>query len=213
VPLASALVLMGAIAAFLTAPAERPISTGEALRAVLRRWPSILLPVAVLGAGYALVAALSAGFAGSLDVSDPVTRLPRPEWLAFSIALALASPLILGVAVYLAVRWAVAVPAIVVEGLGLRAGLARSTTLTRRRMIRVLLALLAIVVIITILGWLLAAVPLVVAVVILIAGAGPLLVIPGILYVAGRILIAPLPAILVALLYGDFRSAEMHRIP
>ena len=132
----------------------------------------------------------------------------RAEWLAFSVVLALASPLILAVAIYLAVRWAVAVPAIVVESLGLRAGLARSTALTRRRMVHVFLALLVIVVVITILGWLIAALPLALAVLILISGGGPLLAIPAVLYVAGRVLIAPLAAILVALLYRDFGSAE-----
>ena len=207
VPLGSALLLAGAVSVLLVRPADRPPSPGDALRAVLRRWAPILLPVLVLGVGFALVSALSASLTASIDFRGG-SALPRPEWLAFSLILGLAAPVLLGIAVYLAVRWAVAVPAIVVEGTGLRAGLARSTAMTRGRMVHVFLALLVVVVIYTIAGWLMAVVPLVMAIVLALAGADPLLAVPAALYVAGRVLIAPLPALLVALLYRDFREAE-----
>ncbi len=206
-PFGSALLLIGAISALLTAPADQPMTAGGALRAVLRRWAPILLPVVLIGLGYALIAAATARMSATFDFYGGST-VPRGQWLALSVILALSTPILFGAAVYLAVRWVVAVPAIVIESLGLRAGLARSAAMTKGRRIHVFLALLVAVVISTIVGWLLTAISLILAIAFALAGAGPLLVIPAAIYIGSRILVAPITAILVALLYRDFREAE-----
>ena len=46
--------------------------------------------------------------------------------------------------IYLAVRWSLAIPAMLAEGIGLRAGLRRSSELTQGMRLRILFAILAV---------------------------------------------------------------------
>ena len=80
------------------------------------------------------------------DLSPPGTReLSRFGQIFGLILLAdLAVVVVFIVAIYLAVRWAVAYPAMVVEGIDLRAALRRSSELTHGRRLKVALTLFVV---------------------------------------------------------------------
>lgn len=203
-PLASVLLLSGAVAVLLGAERDRR-TVGAAAGSVLRRWPALILPVAVLAI---VVVALEVwSYASAGDVFDRPFVPGDPAALGPSIALSFLAPVLLVGGVYLVVRWAVAVPALVLEEIGLRAALARSSALTARRRLHVALCVLAVGAIWSILGWIFLIPFYVASAAILRAGGGPLLAIPLALYVIGRVVLAPLLPILGALLYRDFRAA------
>ena len=145
----------------------------------------------------ALTADLAPGSIGTYD----------PGSVGLSAALGLMLPVLAVGLAYLAIRWAVAIPALVLEGIGLRAALARSSALTARRRLHVALCLLAVVGISAVVGWIVLVPFYLVAAAVLAVGGGPLLALPLTLYLVGRILLAPIVPILCAILYRDLRSA------
>ena len=100
-----------------------------------------------------------------------------------------------------------AVPALVVEGIGLRAALSQSSALTARRRLHLALCLLAVGAIWAIVGWIFVIPALLAAAAVMAFGGGPLLAAPLALYVIGRIVLAPLLPILCTILYRDVRAA------
>ena len=207
-PLASAVLLTGAVAALLSADHGQPTAgaaAAVAARSVLRRWPAFLLPIAILAV---VVGALSLW---SSAVSADYVRQPMlardPGSLGPSIALSLLIPVVAVGLIYLAVRWAVAIPALVLEGIGLRAALARSSALTARRRLHVALCLVSVGVLTGIVGWVVLVPFYVGTAAIMAADGGPILALPLALYLVGRIVLAPPLPILGAILYRDFRAA------
>ena len=203
-PLASIVLLSAAVAALLGSAGESR-TPGIAARAVLRRWPALLVPIAVLGV-------VAAGFgtwsyAATADMFDSPFGAGNPASLGPSMALSLLTSIVLIGGAYLAVRWVVAVPALVAEGIGLRAALSRSSALTARRRLHVARCLLAVGAIWAIVGWIFVIPSLLAAAAIMAFGGGPLLAAPLALYVIGRIVLAPLLPILCTILYGDLRAA------
>ncbi len=202
-PLASIVLLGGAVAALLAADRDGRSATAAA-RSVLRRWAVLVLPIAVLAILAAALSVWSATATANM-LDEPIVGT-YPRWFGPYIALSLLVPVILVGAVYLAVRWAVAIPALVVEGIGLRAALARSSALTARRRLHVALCVLTVGAIWSILSWI-AVVPFYLATTALLGfGGGPLLAAPLALYVIGRVVLAPLLPILGAILYRDFQA-------
>ncbi len=203
-PVASIVLLTAAVAALFGSAGER--RTPEAATGtVVRRWPVLLLPLAALGIAAATLSTWSS--AATADMFALPLSASNPPDIGPSIALSLLAPIVVVGAAYLAVRWAVAVPALVVEGIGLRSALARSSALTARRRLYVALCLLAVGAIWAIVGWIFVIPALLLAAGIMALGGGPLLAAPLALYVIGRILLAPLLPILCTILYRDLRSA------
>jgi hypothetical protein len=204
-PLASTILLSGALGAYLMSngPADR--TPAGALRAVVRRWAPLLLPIVALGAIAALFSVWSYGWSAAAFERPMLATDLSDLWL--SLALSVVAPVVIGVAFYLVVRWVVVAPALVVEGIGLRASLGRSSMLTRGRRIHVGICLLAVGAIWSILGWLVFAPVFLLTGVVEAQGGGPLLAIPLALYVIGRIVLAPLLPILTVILYRDMQAA------
>ena len=120
---------------------------GGALRSVVNRAPAIVGPALVLAVGACILVGIEVLWVQALgDLSPPGTReLSRFGQIFGLILLADLGVLVGSVAgIYLAVRWAVAYPALVVEGMGLRAALRRSSELTRGRRLKVALTLLVV---------------------------------------------------------------------
>ena len=204
-PLASAILLSGTLGAYLmpNEPADR--TPAGALRAVLRRWAPLLLPIVALGAIAALFSVWSYGWSAAAFERPMLATDLSDVWL--SLAFSVGAPVVIGVAFYLAVRWVVVAPALVVEGIGLRAALGRSSTLTRRRRVHVGICLLAVGAIWSILSWLVFGPVFLLTGLVEAQGGGPLLAIPLAVYVIGRIVLAPLLPILTVILYRDMQAA------
>ncbi len=204
-PLASSLLLAGAIGAYLMTsdPTKRTAANG--LRAVAHRWAPLLLPVIGLAAIVAVFTIWSFGWSAAAIDRPPLETDLGDLWV--SALLAIVAPIAIGLVLYLAVRWVVFAPALVVERIGLRTALARSAALTRRRRVHVTICLVVLGVVWSFLGWLVFAPAFLVAGVIESGGGGPFLAIPLALYVIGRIVFAPLLPILTVILYRDFQTA------
>lgn len=204
-PLASTILLSGALGAYLMSnePADR--TPAGALRAVVRRWAPLLLPIVALAATAAVFSVWSYGLSAEAFERPLIATDLSDLWL--SLGLSVVAPVVIGVAFYLVVRWVVVAPALVVEGIGLRAALGRSSKLTHRRRIHVGICLLAVGAIWSILGWLVFGPALLLTGVVEAGGGGPLLAIPLALYVIGRIVLAPLLPILTVILYRDMQTA------
>lgn len=132
-------------AAALAAASGRPISVAGAFRQVAARG-GLLKPIIWLGVGWVVVSLLavvlqtSAGFQAWAGVPGS----PRSVLLA-SLLAGLALIVTIGMVV-LAVRWALFIPAMLVEALAVGPGLARAATLTRGIRIRLALAMAGIVI-------------------------------------------------------------------
>ncbi len=130
-------------AAALVAASDRPISVAGAFRLVAARG-GLLKPIVGLGVGWTAVSLLlvvlqtSTGFQAWAGVPGS----PRSVLLGSLLAV-LALVVTIGIVV-LAVRWALLIPAVLVEALGLGPGLARAAWLTRGIRIRLSLAMAGI---------------------------------------------------------------------
>ncbi len=140
-------VLVGVIgAALLTAAAldgidgRRP-SVRDAFRALDAHGRTLMLPALILGVASILLTIAPIALTPSFD--SPAFDSPSlARATALSSLLGLAGFLVAIVVVVFAVRWAVAIPAILAEDLGLRAGLSRSAALTHGIRLRITLAFL-----------------------------------------------------------------------
>jgi hypothetical protein len=203
-PIAS-IVLLTAAVALLFAYGGETRTPDAVVGSVLRRWPALVLPIVLLGVVSVGLSIWS--YAATADMLDAPISAGNPSSFGPSVALSLLTPVVLAGAVYLAVRWAVAVPALIVEGIGLRAALARSSALTARRRLYVALCMLAIGALWTIVGSILTIPFFLVSAVMMANADGPLLAVPLALYLVARIVLAPPLPILCALLYQDLRAA------
>ena len=204
-PLASALLLSGALGAYLVSGDPETRTPVIALRMVVRRWAPLLLPAILLAVLAGSFTVWSYGVSGaSFGRVSSTADLDR---FGLSFVVSLLAPVVVFVALYLSVRWMVAVPALVVEGLGLRLALARSASLTYRRRLHIGLCLLVVGIVWSLFGWLVFGPAFLMAGVIEAGGGGPLLAVPLALYVIGRIVFAPLIPILTVILYRDLRAA------
>jgi hypothetical protein len=203
-PLASGFLLSGAAVILLATPIPVAGSANRVARTVLRRWVPLLIPVSILGIAVAIVDVWSYSLS-AIQLRQPLLAVDRPD-LGASLALSLLAPVIAIGGLYLAVRWAVAVPALVHEGIDLRAALARSSALTARRRLHVGLCLIVVGLVWSILQWVFLVPVFLVATLIVSAGGGPLLAVPLALFVAGRIVLAPILPTLSAILYRDLAT-------
>jgi hypothetical protein len=120
-------------AAAMAARAGRRVSPTFAILAVVARGSALVLPAVLLGLGSTLV---------TLAVQLNATTIQNNDFYAAGDSPVLATLLsvagiVVAVAIfYLSVRWGLAIAAVLAEGVGLRAGLRRSTELTRGHRLR-----------------------------------------------------------------------------
>ena len=118
--------------------------------AIARRWPAIAVPVVLVAAvaGGTVVAeaqwmgALGRVTSSGFDGIDAIDRFFGLVLLAEILVLVLA-----GVTVYWLIRWSLAFPALVIEGIGLRAALGRSSDLTRGHRVTVALTIFVVTIV------------------------------------------------------------------
>ena len=208
VPLGGTLILIAAVTALLLAPQPEAHTWRGALGRALEHRGPILGPVVALAvfAGLIQLGITSLGRADATAV--PASAGVSQELLVAAVLLLLFMPALVIVTVYLAIRWSVAVPALVMESATLRRALARSVRLTRRRTLLVGLTLLAVYGVTGVLG---GAVTMLALVTSWTAGsqpvAWPLVVLPALANLAVRVVLAPIGAIVPALLYRELRLA------
>lgn len=203
VPLAGTLILIASVTALLLAPQPEAHTWRGALSRALEHRLSILGPVVALSVFAALVQVLVSGLAAPINAIGGNPQQAVGQMAAFALLLLLLAPALLIAAIYLAVRWAVAVPALVMEAASLRRSLARSVMLTRRRTLLVGLSLLAVYGLTSIVAG--------IAWTITLVGSGwamPLVLLPVAFHLAIRVVLAPLGAIVPALLYRELRLAS-----
>ena len=198
---------IGAVAMSVVALAGRTgpgADLGSALRACLRRTPSVLVFMLVTG-GLILAIGMAGLLAMSLSVSllssGPVARGGPGVFLALVIGVAL----VVTVA-YLTVRWALAFPVMALEAAGWRTALARTWRLSRdhvwRTFVVVLTGSLATVVVAALISRL--AVIVIVDLLAVPTGLDPS-VAESLALAVGTVLLAPLSPLLLAVLYLDLR--------
>ena len=128
--------------------------------------------------------------------------------VAVAVTLAAMAPALIIAALYLAIRWAVAVPVLVMEVVSLRRSLARSVMLTRRRTLRVGLAMLLAFGLTGIVGGIVTTLTLMSFADQLAAGSSLVAIVPIAIYVLVRVVLAPIGTIVPVLLYRDLRLAS-----
>lgn len=212
----SAMLLSGAVAIFLLAPRSEERSIRGSLRVVRGRWMPLAIPMVVLGLGFAAASGLQAIWLARFSALDPQNPAGFADARsAFGVAplFAILVPAIEIAVIYLVVRWAVAIPALFVEGLGLRSALRRSSELTRGRRLSIALFLAMLGVVVGLLGWLVIYLPAF-AVGALLGFDSPVgLAAASIVAIAGLLLTAPFLPIALAILYRDFRVAGPRAVP
>lgn len=130
-------------AAALRAAAGEPISIAGAFRLVAAR-AGLLVPIVAIGIGWVAVSVLPIALERSAEFQAWTGPPESPRSVLIASLLAVAA-LVVGVAaVVLAVRWAVFIPAVLAEDLGVGRGLARSARLTHGIRIRLGLAMAGI---------------------------------------------------------------------
>ncbi len=133
-------------AAALAAAAGRPISVGGAFRMVAARGDGLLKPIIALGAGWVAVSSVLVLLETSGDFQAWTGAPASPRSILIGSLLGvLAVVLTIGILVA-AVRWALFIPAVLAEALGLGQGLARAARLTRGIRLRLALAMAGILI-------------------------------------------------------------------
>jgi hypothetical protein len=143
-----ALVLLGLFTSVLLASSDgRPDSLLAAGRAVFARPTAFVLPGLILGLCLVI---LGLPYGINQNAFSGAGRTPEGArlgllltGLGFALAIAV---------IYLAVRWSLAIPAMLAEGIGLLAGLRRSGELTRGMRLRIFFAILAVDLIVALIG-------------------------------------------------------------
>lgn len=125
----------------LSIAAGRPVPVGFAFRLVAAR-PGLTKPILAIGIGAVAVSLLSLGLQASPDIQAWVgaTGSPRATLIG-SLLSVFALVVVVGIVV-LAVRWALFMPAVLVEALGTGPGLSRAAELTKGIRIRLGLAMI-----------------------------------------------------------------------
>ena len=128
-------------AAAMTARAGRRVSPPVAVAAVLSHGSALILPAVILALG-SIAVTLPIELA-SQDIRDAQLSASSGG-ISSSGWLTIASIVVACAAFYLSVRWCLAIPAILAERIGLRAGLGRSSRLTHGHRLRLGLAFVVV---------------------------------------------------------------------
>ena len=129
-------------AAAMRARAGRPVSAPQALTTVLSHGSALVLPAVLIALGSIAVTIPLTLNAQNIQQAEFAASAQGgssgQEWLTFA-------SIVVTIAIfYLSVRWAVIVPAVLAEDIGLRAGLRRSSDLTRGVRLRLAAAFLVV---------------------------------------------------------------------
>jgi hypothetical protein len=207
-PILSYLLITFAASAILVASGNGNARLEDALHRLRQRWRSILGAVAlVLLLNAVLIwADFAASSAANADADAGSATISSGTHALIALALSVITIIWTCALLYLAVRWAAAAPALVIERLGLVPALDRSDALTRHRRRFVGLVLLTAW---TLYSMVVAVSGLLAVAVFLVLGASwPLSAIPAVaVYVVGRVLAAPLGPLISAHLYRALRDA------
>jgi hypothetical protein len=188
-------------AAALRAAAGEPISIAGAYRLVAAR-AALLVPIVAIGLGWVLVSVLPIALESSPEFHAWTGPPESPRSVLIASLLAVAASVVGVVAVVLAVRWAVFIPVVLVEDVGVGRGLARSARLTHGLRIRLGLAMAGILLVQGLTVGIVAAVSgFVVALAASSVAAGFAVYLA--VSVGGSLLWAPLLPALLALVYRD----------
>ena len=205
-PVLSYLLITLAASAILIASGEGMARLEDALHRLRQRWRPVLglvgllllLNAVLIWADFASAAAANADAGSGTPISGTHALI--------ALALSLVTLAWICVLLYLAVRWAAAAPALIVERLGLVPALDRSDALTRHRRRYVGLVLLSAYALYAGASGLAALLAL--AIYVVIGGGGLAATIPAAaVYVVGRVLAAPLGPLISAHLYRALRDA------
>jgi len=208
VPLGVTLILIAAVTALVLAPQPEAHTWRGALARALEHRAAILGPVVALAVFAALIQLGITSLASQPGVGGAGAPVPQ-QLVVVALSLLLLMPALIVAAIYLAIRWAVAVPVLVMETTTLRRGLARSVQLTRRRTLLVGLALLAVYGVTGILGGIVTMVALIGSWSLAAQGAAwPVVAVPALIHLVVRVLLAPISATVPALLYRELRLAS-----
>jgi len=123
----------------LAARDDRTDSVVAAMRVVSARLTSFVVPGVILGLGVVILS-LPYGFGQAAFSGTGRT----PEGARLGLLLSGVSILIAIVVVYFIIRWSLAIPAMLAEGIGVRAGLRRSSELTRGIRLRIFGAIVVV---------------------------------------------------------------------
>jgi hypothetical protein len=206
---AALLALTVSLATLLLSPGDDR-TIGGALRSVMRRAPAIVVPALILCVGAGVWVGLQVLWVGALSDLTPITARGFDTFGRMFGLILLAD---LGVvvvfiaAIYLAVRWAVAYPALVVEGLGVRAALRRSSELTRGRRLKVALTLFVVAVVTGLVAGLTLSVAVGLTGAVLDVSSVAGLVVSSVPTIAVSVLLAPFVPLTLVLLYRDLSAA------
>jgi hypothetical protein len=202
------LALTVSLATLLLSPRDDR-TLGGALRSIVRRAPAIAAPVLVLALGACIWVGLEVLWVGSLGDLSPFAPGGFAGFgrvFGLIILANLVGAVILAYAVYLAVRWAVAFPALVVEDIGLRAALRRSSGLTARRRLKVALTLFVVAVLTGLASTAAFYVAISLTGIFLDISAAPGLAVSSIMATAVIVLIAPFMPLALVLMYRDLSA-------
>lgn len=203
--LLAGLLLTGAISALLLVPHGEERSVRGSLTAVLRRAAPIAVPVVLAAAVFGVLTMMTSALLASIDVFPGSSGRSFEDASSSMSRIFLFDLVVLIAAVtgsYAAVRWALAMPALIIEGIGLRAALRRSGELTHGRRITVLLTLAVVTIVSGIVDSLATYVPT-----LLIGGGSDVdarFVVSLVIALAGSVIVAPLAPFAIVFLYRDF---------
>ena len=196
--------LIGSAALTATALATatgRPISVAFAFRLVTAR-AGLIKPIVAIGIGWIAVSWFSLALQTSTDVQVWAGAAGSPRSVLLAGLLSVLAVIVLVGVIVAAVRWALFIPAVLVEALGVGAGLARAAALTRGIRFRLGLATAAFVLLETVLVAIAAA-----AIGVTIGLATQSVTVGFIAYLVvgliGSVLWAPLVPAMLALAYRD----------
>ena len=144
--LATAVALLGTAAltaAGLSVAAGRPVPAAFAYRLIGAR-PGLVKPILAIALGWVAAAWLPSLLASSSDFQAWAGEPGSPRSILLASLFSVVALVVLVAVIVFAVRWALFIPAVLVESLGVGAGLARAAELSRGLRIRLALAIVGL---------------------------------------------------------------------
>jgi hypothetical protein len=197
-----ALVFLALFTSVLLATSDgRSDSPSAAVRAVFARPASFVLPGVILGMCLVLLGLPygfnQSAFSGAGQTAEGVRLGLLLTALGFVVAIAV---------IYLAIRWSLAIPAMLAERIGLRAGLRRSSELTQGMRLRIFFAILVVDLVFAVVGF----IGLLIALVI---GVGARSIAVGVatgvvLFLGLQVAVAPIAPAITVVAYRDRVPAQ-----
>ena len=197
-----ALVFLALFTSVLLATSDgRSDSPSAAVRAVFARPASFVLPGVILGMCLVILGlpygVNQSAFSGAGQTAEGARLGLLLTGLGFAVAI---------LVIYLAVRWSLAIPAMLAEGIGLRAGLRRSSELTQGMRLRIFFAILVVDLVFAVVGF----IGLLIALVI---GVGARSIAVGVatgvvLFLAVQVAVAPIAPAITVVAYRDRVPAQ-----